>query len=83
MAVDEATLERLEPEAAPHVPHNKLVIIAWSGDLDKVWPQLILATTGVMSSIVKVLSPISSKCPSSLRRRIATVQASLSMRLIR
>jgi peroxiredoxin family protein len=27
-------------------PHQKLVIIAWSGDLDKVWPQLILATTG-------------------------------------
>jgi peroxiredoxin family protein len=25
---------------------RKLVIIAWSGDLDKVWPQLILATTG-------------------------------------
>lgn len=38
-------------QAAPqpvleHVPHKKLVIIAWSGDLDKVWPQLILATTG-------------------------------------
>jgi peroxiredoxin family protein len=26
--------------------HKKLVIIAWSGDLDKVWPQMILATTG-------------------------------------
>ncbi len=26
--------------------HNKLVIIAWSGELDKVWPQMILATTG-------------------------------------
>jgi len=25
---------------------RKLVIFAWSGDLDKVWPQLILATTG-------------------------------------
>jgi len=25
---------------------KKLVIFAWSGDLDKVWPQLILATTG-------------------------------------
>ena len=22
------------------------MIIAWSGDLDKVWPQMILATTG-------------------------------------
>jgi peroxiredoxin family protein len=26
--------------------HNKLVIIAWSGELDKVWPQMIMATTG-------------------------------------
>lgn len=25
---------------------KKLVIMAWSGDLDKVWPTLILATTG-------------------------------------
>jgi peroxiredoxin family protein len=29
-----------------HAPHGKLVIIAWSGELDKVWPQLILATSG-------------------------------------
>jgi len=45
MAVAEAELEESvrEPE---HVPHRKLVIIAWSGDLDKVWPQMILATTG-------------------------------------
>jgi peroxiredoxin family protein len=36
-----------EAKAIPqHVPHEKLVIIAWSGDLDKVWPQMILATTG-------------------------------------
>jgi peroxiredoxin family protein len=33
-------------EAAEHVPHQKLVIFAWSGDLDKVWPTLILATSG-------------------------------------
>ena len=33
-------------EQLEHVPHKKLVIIAWSGDLDKVWPQMILATTG-------------------------------------
>jgi peroxiredoxin family protein len=32
--------------AEEHAPHQKLVIIAWSGDLDKVWPQLILGTTG-------------------------------------
>lgn len=29
-----------------HVPHRKLVIMAWSGDLDRVWPTLILGTTG-------------------------------------
>jgi len=50
MAIDQ--LVRREDEAAvpahthEHVPHEKLVIIAWSGDLDKVWPQMILATTG-------------------------------------
>jgi peroxiredoxin family protein len=39
--------EALVPSHAhEHVPHEKLVIIAWSGDLDKVWPQMILATTG-------------------------------------
>ena len=32
--------------ADEHAPHQKLVIIAWSGDLDKVWPQLIMGTTG-------------------------------------
>jgi len=26
--------------------HDKLVIFAWSGDLDHVWPTLILSTTG-------------------------------------
>jgi peroxiredoxin family protein len=46
MAVEEATLERPERVAEIHAPHQKLVIIAWSGELDKVWPQLIMATTG-------------------------------------
>jgi peroxiredoxin family protein len=50
MAIEE--LVRGEAEAPVpahshgHAPHQKLVIIAWSGDLDKVWPQMILATTG-------------------------------------
>jgi peroxiredoxin family protein len=35
-----ATIERPEVEQ-----DRKLVIFAWSGDLDKVWPTLILATT--------------------------------------
>jgi peroxiredoxin family protein len=25
---------------------NKMTMVAWSGDLDRVWPQLILASTG-------------------------------------
>ena len=33
------------PEAMPQAT-EKLVIFAWSGELDKIWPTLILATTG-------------------------------------
>jgi peroxiredoxin family protein len=32
--------------AADEDKPNKLVIFAWSGELDRVWPQMILATTG-------------------------------------
>jgi len=39
-AVREATRDSV------HVPHRKLVIMAWSGDLDRIWPTLILGTTG-------------------------------------
>jgi peroxiredoxin family protein len=39
-------LEAPAPTEPKHAPHDKLVIMAWSGDLDKVWPTLILATTG-------------------------------------
>src|SRR5579859_6701702 len=40
------TLER--PAAAEPKPEtvDKLTIFAWSGELDKIWPTLILATTG-------------------------------------
>lgn len=44
-ATAEAVRERTETEAH-HVPHRKLVIMAWSGDLDRIWPTLILGTTG-------------------------------------
>jgi peroxiredoxin family protein len=41
------TLERPDAAAAPKPEQaEKLVIFAWSGDLDRVWPALILATTG-------------------------------------
>src|SRR5690348_18456877 len=35
------TIEERKPEVA-----ERLVIFAWSGELDKLWPTLILATTG-------------------------------------
>jgi peroxiredoxin family protein len=38
----EARTATIEPEVEQD---RKLVIFAWSGDLDKVWPTLILATT--------------------------------------
>ena len=34
------------PAAASDDEDDRLVIFAWSGDLDRVWPTLILATTG-------------------------------------
>jgi peroxiredoxin family protein len=42
------TLEQPAVERAAQNPEQaeKLVIFAWSGELDKVWPTLILATTG-------------------------------------
>ncbi|HKN80341.1 MAG TPA: DsrE/DsrF/DrsH-like family protein [Actinomycetota bacterium] len=46
MAVREAELETRAHAHEDQHKHQKLVIIAWSGDLDKVWPQMILATTG-------------------------------------
>jgi peroxiredoxin family protein len=40
--------ELAAPVEAPieHPHHTKLVIMAWSGDLDKIWPSFILGTTG-------------------------------------
>ena len=46
MAVQEAELTTPAVEREQRPGHKRLVIIAWSGDLDKVWPQMILATTG-------------------------------------
>ena len=41
-------LERPAAEAVAREPEQaeKLVIFAWSGELDRIWPTLILATTG-------------------------------------
>jgi peroxiredoxin family protein len=46
MGVQEAELVVPRDDHEEHPKHRKLVIIAWSGELDKVWPQMILATTG-------------------------------------
>lgn len=46
MAVQESELTVPAHVHEDQHKHEKLVIIAWSGDLDKVWPQMILATTG-------------------------------------
>jgi ABC-type dipeptide/oligopeptide/nickel transport system permease subunit len=35
---------------------NGLTIIAWSGDLDRIWPTLILSTTHVFTARVAVLA---------------------------
>lgn len=43
MTVLQEEAAAVEPEV---VKKQKLVIMAWSGDLDKVWPTLILSTTG-------------------------------------
>ena len=41
-------IEQPAPQLAEKQPEvaEKLVIFAWSGELDKMWPTLILATTG-------------------------------------
>jgi peroxiredoxin family protein len=41
----EALVERMIAEKDPRDP-NMMTLIAWGGDLDKIWPTTILATTG-------------------------------------
>ncbi|HEX6062073.1 MAG TPA: DsrE/DsrF/DrsH-like family protein, partial [Candidatus Limnocylindria bacterium] len=49
--------ERPAERSIPALPearstaHEKLVIFAWSGDLDRVWPTLILATTAAAAGM--------------------------------
>lgn len=49
-----AVIEEVRAESEivqEHVPHRKLVIMAWSGDLDRIWPTLILSTTAAASGM--------------------------------
>ena len=41
-----ATIERPKVSEPEPAVQDKLTIFAWSGELDKIWPTLILATTG-------------------------------------
>jgi hypothetical protein len=43
-ALEEADGKRIEKK-------NKLTIIAWGGDLDRIWPTTILATTAAASGM--------------------------------
>ena len=44
-----ARIEALEAGQSPIKKKNKLTIIAWGGDLDRIWPTTILATTAAAS----------------------------------
>ena len=35
-------------------PAKRMALICWSSDLDKVWPTLILATTGAASGMEEI-----------------------------
>ena len=44
-----AALTQIESEA--EVPTKELVIVNWSGELDRIWPTLILASTAAASGV--------------------------------
>jgi peroxiredoxin family protein len=39
------------PSVTGKTAHQQLVVVAWSDDLDKIWPTLILATTAAASGM--------------------------------
>ncbi|MFN8521249.1 MAG: DsrE/DsrF/DrsH-like family protein [Chloroflexota bacterium] len=43
--------EEAKPEAPSEVATKQLVIVDWSGDLDKIWPVLILSSTAAASGL--------------------------------
>ena len=44
--------EETTPHAIEEATPDKLVIFAWSGELDRMWPTLILATSGAAMTAV-------------------------------
>ena len=50
--MDATDTEPIVSAAAPHADEPKrMAIICWSNDLDRVWPVMILATTGAASGL--------------------------------
>lgn len=47
--LDDPQVLALPKRTEPETKQDRLVIFAWSGDLDRVWPTLILATTAAAS----------------------------------
>jgi peroxiredoxin family protein len=51
LPVDPFSAAFAEPEADLEAPTKELVIVNWSGELDRVWPTLILASTAAASGV--------------------------------
>ncbi|MFV1990731.1 MAG: DsrE/DsrF/DrsH-like family protein, partial [Acidimicrobiales bacterium] len=50
-AVDSEPTTDLTDEAEEEEDPKSMVIVCWSSDLDRVWPVMILATTGAASGM--------------------------------
>ena len=51
LPVDPFVAAFAETEAEAEVPTKELVIVNWSGELDRIWPTLILASTAAASGV--------------------------------
>jgi peroxiredoxin family protein len=51
LPVDPFSAAFAEPESDVEAPTKELVIVNWSGELDRVWPTLILASTAAASGV--------------------------------
>ena len=51
LPVDPFAAAFAERELDPEAPPRELVIVNWSGELDRIWPTLILASTAAASGV--------------------------------
>jgi peroxiredoxin family protein len=51
LPVDPFSAAFAQPESDLEAPTKELVIVNWSGELDRVWPTLILASTAAASGV--------------------------------